>query len=318
MRFLWRENVKSAGLFLAISSSVFISIEILVIDYLYRHNPSIGFFDLIIWAGIGNAVLGSVFFLSSRTSRKKLTQAFTEHKQLLIRDSLISVVAVMLYFIGIELIGSGSTSIFLRASLVFSVLFSVMLLKERVTKKELVLITLIITGFLIYQEEFAIDSLIGMLTILGATFLYALIAYLMKRENNGHNTLQYAYLRSVSILILNALLFMSFLHMFVEVHFIGWTNILILTFGVFCGGILARATAMASLSQIELHTFTIVRNSDMLFVIVGSYILFSDMYTPIKLFGVAVVMCAIALYALENRGKKKMKHHVPHPHHGGV
>jgi len=237
IKFNKKINDEKLGLFLAISSSIFISIEILVIDYLYRFNPSINFFEMLFWSYSGVILFGSMFFLSSKKSINNVVDTFREYRQLLFKDSIISVIAVSFYYLGISMIGSSSTSIFLRASIIFTILFSLILLKEKLTLKEGGLIVLMIFGFLLYQENYEIASLFGVFVVLTSTFLYSLINYFIKKKNNNHNSFYYSYLRQILILGFSSIIFILFLRYRFELDFIGWKDFEILTLGSFCGGI---------------------------------------------------------------------------------
>lgn len=307
MNLLKKLNNENLGIIIAIASSLFISIEILVIDYLYKNNPNINFFEMLVWSYFGVVLFGSLIFLRSKKSLLEAKKTFKSHNKLLIKDSLISVIAVSFYFLGIAIIGSASTSILVRSSIVFSILLGVLLLKEKISKRETFLISLMILGFLIYQEDYTFNSILGVFMILFSTFLYSLISYYIKKENNGGNSFYYAYLRQIIILIFSILLFIIILHQFLELNFIGFNNFLILTLGSFFGGILSRATTMIALNKIDLTKFSILRNLDIFFTMIGTYLIFFETYSYIKILGVVLVFISIIIYALGEKNNFKVK-----------
>lgn len=302
-------NNEKIGLIFAILSSLFVSIEILIIDFLYQNNPQINFFEMLFWSYFGVIMFGSLIFLSSKKSFIKVKKTFQIHKKLLIKDSFLSIIAVSFYFLGINLVGSSTSSLFSRASIIFSIMLSVIILKEKVSIKEFFLILLMIIGFLFYQNNYSFNSIFGIIIVLCSTFSYSLISYFIKKENNDANSLDYSYLRQIFVLILNILLYVFIYRFYLDLHFIGWTNFLLLTFGSFFGSILSRTTSMIAIDKIELHKYAVVKNLDVFFVIIGSYLLFGQTYSYLRLFGVGLVFISILIYAFGKRIKKSNFHH---------
>ena len=246
-----KNNNKNLGVLLALSSSLFIAVEIIVVDYLYRVNPNIGALNMLFWSYLGVAISCSLIVPFLEKPIWHISTTIVQHKKLLIKDSILTVFAAFLFFLGIDLVGSGSVAVFSRASVIFSIILGVILLKEQLSLKKIFLIILMIIGFLLYQEDFEVVSLLGVLTILTSTFLYSLINYFIKKESRDNYLFYYSYLRQV--LVLSLISFFLLFGFYPNLNFIGVSNFIILSLGCIFGGVLSYTTGMMAVTKIELQ-----------------------------------------------------------------
>lgn len=294
---------KNLWILLAILSWLFVAVELLIIDFIYKTHSSITFVELMFWSYIWVVFWSSVFFFRSKKSINKIRSTIVFHKKLLVYDALLSIMWVGFFYLWIYISWSDGSVVFGKSNLLFSLIIWLIFLKESVSTRECLYAILMLVWFILFQENSDIGWWAWPLVICISSLCYVIISYLIKKEGDINTPLHYTYLRQIWILVFISIIFILFLSNFYTISFIWWENIVLLIFWGISGSILARSCTILSLKRIKLYQYTILHNADMLLVFLWTLIFLDASYDALQILGMLCVFWAIILSSIRKKSR---------------
>lgn len=253
---------------------------------------------LVLWF-IWGTIIFSFFFLFSRSLKKIFGELKKNAKKMTI-FGIISAIGIVSWTYGILYGNPTSVAFIFRLEAIFTIIFGLVLLKEKVSNFEWVGIFLAIVGafIMVYKGGIVLDK--GTISILVAAFSSALSIFLVKVYVKGMSAYSITYARTVS-----ALLFISAYALALgKLQFTLQLNVLGLTLlAAFVGAFLGMFLLYKSLSFYGLSKVTAVKSTEPFFVATFSLIFLLTVPGINEIIGGTLIVGGVILLSLAGRNK---------------
>jgi len=245
----------------------------------------------------------SVFFLIAMTTTKGLkTFKIPRHWiPLTILMGVFEVVATFLFFYTIRLMNPAVASFYGNISIVMTVLLGIIFLKEHFTVLEALGGLILGIGVVLMTYKSGKMVFIGFLLILLLSLLFSINTILLKVSLRDVHPLAFSSYRTFLLFITTAVIFMlqshpplPDLHTFIEI-----------AIGAFLGPFLGVLLLFTGLQYLEASKASLVRATNPLMVLLGSYLWLRQIPTSAQVIGGFITLTGIELLLW---GKFKIEH----------
>lgn len=278
--------MKDRGLLFALISAVLIATSLIWSRLILEStNPETG---ALIYFGSG-ALLSLALLFATKQIRK--LYVFMKYRKILAAFGILHGISALLFFYSVSVIGPSLTGFLLKLETLLSVVFGIILLKERLTKYEAVgaLLAIIGTFMIVYRLDIAI-VLGAVYAIMLATFVAVtnLISkkYIKQIEPDAMNTFRLIF---ISIILLPYALLTNSLQLPEGIVF---TYSIV---GAFVSAVIGITFFYKALQKASLSKVMIVRTLEPLFVVVYAFLVFSDVPGMVQLAGGALIIAGTVM-----------------------
>ena len=281
-----RLDMKDRGLLFAFISAVLIATSLIWSRLILGStNPETG---ALIYFGTG--ALLSVIFLFVTGDIKKL-KIFVRYKNIIIIFGIIHGISALLFFYSVSVIGPSLTGFLLKLETLLSVIFGVLLLKERLTKFETAGAAVAILGAFLIFFRFDMTLAIG-----------AIYAVMLATFVGITNLISKKYIKQIEPMAMNA-----FRMIFIVVTLLPYalltgslqipnSNVLLYsTVGAFISAVIGITFFYKALQRASLSKVMIVRTLEPLFVVIYAFFVFSELLGIMQLAGGALIVVGTSL-----------------------
>ena len=251
-------------------------------------------------------LFGSVYFLASMVTRSEM-KAFTIPRRwlpLTILMGIFEVTATFLFFYTIRLMNPAVASFYGNISIVMTVLLGIIFLKEHFTTLEAIGGLILGLGVVLMTYKSGKTVFIGFLLILFLSLLFSINTILIKVSLKDIHPIAFSAYRT----------FLLFLTTTVIVLFQGrlslpnLTTLLEIAIGAFLGPFLGVLLLFTGLQYLEASKASLVRATNPLMVLIGSYLWLKQVPTTAQMIGGFITLGGIELLLW---GKFKIEHKQP-------
>ncbi len=277
---------KLKGILLTIASAGMVSVTFIASKQALKELTPLAFTP--IWFGI--ASLWGLGFHFARSNRAPLA-ALRPHLKPLMLIGLASSAANYFFFSAIKIGDPTIVSFFSRSETIFSLLWGVLLLKERLTRWQWLgaAIAVVGAGLMTYRGG-TIIFLVLMMALVG-NFFNSLTSLIAKKnvKNVPPNVLGVA--RTIGLTVIMGTLALATGALTVP----GTTTLLWMIGGSFFGPFLSFVLYYNGLKWIDMSQASIIRATQPLFVAIYSLALFGSFISPLQLAGGLIILAGVVL-----------------------
>jgi len=246
---------------------------------------------------------GSVFFLIAMTTTKGLKTFKIPRRwiPLTILMGVFEVIATFLFFYTIRLMNPAVASFYENISIVMTVLLGIIFLKEHFTALEALGGLILGIGVVLMTYKSGKTVFIGFLLILLLSLLFSINTILLKVSLRDVHPIAFSSYRTFLLFATTAVIFMlQSHHPLPDLH--TFTEIAI---GAFLGPFLGVLLLFSGLQYLEASKASLVRATNPLMVLIGSYLWLRQIPTSAQVIGGLITLTGIELLLW---GKFKIEH----------
>lgn len=236
------------------------------VKYLNLPPTTITFFRV----AVPTIILG-IFFLI------KGTRLFHSKNKLILIASSLNAIRMFFYFVGFTFTSIGNAVIILYTWPIFATILSVLFLKERITKKNVVLLITAFLGIvLIYLNKeisFANEDFLGMSSMLLSAIIYSSTVVIFKKESNNYSRFETVFYQN----LIGSIIFLPFI--FLNQPFPTLSQISVATIYAILIGVIGFGLFFSALKQINASTASLLAYVEVISGIVLGIILFNEVLT---------------------------------------
>jgi len=236
------------------------------IKYLNLSPTSIAFFR----AAIPTIVLGIYFIV------KKQNIFHINFKYMLFASSL-NALRIYLYYVGFTLTSIGNAVIILYTWPIFVTILSIIFLKERLSKRSIILLSLAFLGIIItyINKEISFDDkdFIGMTSVLISSAIYAITVIIYKKGSNKYSKLEIVFFQNV----IGAIIFLPFI--ITAKPYPTLVQISVASIYAILIGLVAFGLFFSGLQKLKVSTASIITYIEVVSAIIFSIIIYQEIPT---------------------------------------
>lgn len=218
----------------------------------------------------------------------KKTKLFTGNFKLMLLASLFNAIRLFLYIFAFLHTSISNAIIILFTWPIFATIFSIVLLKEKISKRTALLIILAFIGIIVMyankEINFSNDDFIGAMAMLGSAIFFALSIVTFKKESNNYSELETTFYQNV----VGAIIFLPFI--FINQPF---PNPLHFSLGILYGflfGIIAFTLFFYALKRLKLSHYSLFSYWEVPASIIFGFIFFKEIITINMIIGGALII----------------------------
>lgn len=255
-----------------------------------------------IYAALFSSIFAAMFcFIYSKITNNKIN---------LIKNKFIWIVGltnatgIVFLYISLDLLSPVIVGFIGRFYIIFAILLSVILLKEKFSNKDKILIILAIIGtFLFVEKDTNGMHFLGILIALCYTFLFAFTNTMVKItiKNSDSNSILF-YNNLISVIFIS--LFIFFTGRLEEFSF-NYNGITLVLVSAFFSGFLGLLLFYEGLKHIEFSTANLIRSSGPIIVAAYSWWFFPVTLSLLNILGAILLLCSILLISTKPKIKNK-------------
>lgn len=253
--------------------------------------PEISGVEMVFWSYLGATVFLAPFFVFSNTLRNNIIEDFTKNSPWLIAGiGMLTGVGMVFIAIVLERSTAEMISIFMNSEILFTILLGIFWLKEKFSPLQYLGSAVAIIGFLLvsnYSNE--IDS-VSITLVIAAQVVYAIQNVLIKKYSTSLNPFSLAFTRMFFMLLATIPFFIIY-----DGGYIPYPAFFILVILVLLATFLSRAILYKGFQYIEVSKASVWYLWETVFVIIGSYIFFAPITTPLKIAGIICILIGVYL-----------------------
>ncbi|MEA2065169.1 MAG: DMT family transporter [Patescibacteria group bacterium] len=251
------------------------------VKYLNLPPTTIAFFRL----AVPTLILGA-FFLFKRT------KLFHSKNKLILLASSLNAIRMFFYFVGFTFTSIGNAVIILYTWPIFATILSALFLKEKISKKNIVLLFITFFGIvLIYLNKeisFANKDFIGMSSMLLSAIIYSSTVVIFKKESNNYSKFETIFYQN----LVGAIVFLPFI--FINYPFPTIFQISVASIYAILIGLVGFGLFFSALKQIKASTASFLSYVEVISAILFGIILFNEVLTwNIVVGGLLIISSAI-------------------------
>ncbi len=246
------------------------------------------------------AVPTVILFLFFVVQKIKL---FHGNNKLILVASVLNAGRVYLYTVGFTFASIGNAIIVLYTWPIFTTIFGILFLKERVSKRTFFLLFTALVGttlvyfntYIYFNKEFSFsDNFIGMTAMLFSAIIYALTVIIFKKESKKYSEYETIFYQNV----LGSILFIPFL--FINQPFPTLPQVSIgIVYGALIG-LIGFIFFFSALKKIKVSTVSLLSYSEVISAILLAIIFFHETLTWNVMIGGSLIIIATTLIKKEN------------------
>ncbi len=248
----------------------------------------IGVFETVFFRGLFTMVIVLVIILFSRIS------IWGKNKKLLILRGVFGFLGLICYVFGIYYLKLANAVLLNRSSPIFVVIFSAILLKEKITKKQLLALFLAFFGVInIIKPGIEINFIAGIVGLISA--LFSGLAYIVVKKLSYYNspyTIVF-YFTLVTTLMTSPILPLNFV--------IPTKNLLLVLMVIGISSTLAQVLMTYSYKKGDAGKVSIVSYTSVLFSAIWGYVFFKEMEDTQSIIGGILIILSCILLSQKNK-----------------
>ncbi len=222
---------------------------------------------------------------------------YGKNRKLLVLRGILGLLGLLCYVFGINYLKLANAVLLNRSSPIFVVIFSSILLKEKITKKQLIALIMAFIGVInIIKPELKIDLLAGFIGLLSA--LFSGIAYILVKKLSYYNspfTIVF-YFTLVTTTITGPLL---------PINFVApTTSIILILFIVGISSALAQILMTYSYKEGDAGKVSIVSYTSVLFSALWGYLFFKEIQDIRSIIGGILIIISCIILSSKNKEKE--------------
>ncbi len=227
--------------------------------------------------------------------RKELGQ-FRKYGVIFLLTSAFTSVGAVLWVNSLWIIGPALTSFLMKSQTLFSLLFGIIFLRERINRGEAAGMTLTIAGGVVVAYHKDSYLLLGVAAVLVSALCYSMVAFWVRKlaAKKQLNMLTVATLRTfgVSVILLSYLLITG------TIEIPTFREILLMGAGGTCGAYIAKSCQFYSIKLLDLSRSTAVMPLESLFVVLLSLAFFNSVPSTVKLLGGVCILAGVVFLVI--------------------
>jgi drug/metabolite transporter (DMT)-like permease len=215
-------------------------------------------------------------------------------------------VGIILLFISLDLLSPITVGFIGRFYIVFAIMLSALILKEKFNNRDKLLICLAIVGtFLFVEKDTTGMSLIGALIALGYTFLFALTNTLVKKTIHSSDSNSILFYNNIisTIFILGFILISGQISQFS----FNFNGILLIIMSSFLSGFLGLLLFYEGLKYIDFSVANLIRTCGPIFVAFYSWWFFPIELTITNILGAILLLSSVIVMSIKPKASGKIK-----------
>lgn len=238
----------------------------------------------------GAAVVG--FFVSALAPAQRAEfRDFRKYRLIFLLTSVFTAVGAVLWVASLWIIGPALTSFLMKAQTLFSLLFGIVFLREKINRGEAAGMALTIAGGCAVAYHKDSYQLLGVAAVLTSALCYSVVAFCVRKElmRRKLNMLTVATLRIFGV---SAILFLYLLASG-TVEMPSPRDIVLMGIGGTCGAYIAKSCQFYAIKLLDLSRSTAVMPLESLFVVLMSLAVFGTVPPAIKLLGGVCILAGV-------------------------
>lgn len=241
-------------------------------------------------------------FLYLKVRHEKIT--LHENKKILL-PGIINGIAIVAYYISIDILNPITNGFVGRTSVIFAIILSVVILKEKLFRTEIILMIITFIGLLlfIYKPQIEFRNILGILLCLLYSFLFSLSNLLVKMKvgKNPPEILLF-YNNSCSLIIF--LLFIIFKINSVK-FILSVPGLLLSILAAFSGNFLSLFLYYKALKHMDYSKANIYRSFSPFFLVMISIPFFGLNLILVNIIGSLIMICSLVALSLFGYQQKR-------------
>ena len=226
----------------------------------------------------GSVYLGVITGIQGKGGKSDRSPAFWKFEKYLFFQSLVSFVAVWLFWTGTRRLDPTVAAFLSRTELILTIFFAIVILKERLRPSDISALLLVLLGLILIKFPFSFDghqepepvSGLGFCLILMSSLCFALCELIAKVAAPKYHPIDFAFRRSMLLTLFFGL---SLLVIEREI-LVPPTKILFwIALAAVCGPVMGRSFYMAALRHLKLSSAAIVLQTQPIFVAIFAFLL---------------------------------------------
>lgn len=222
----------------------------------------------------------------------KKVNLFVGNNKVILLASLLNAIRMFLYFVGFIFASIGIAALLHYTWPIFAVIFSIILLKEKVTKKTIFLLVIAFVGilFIFSTKDFSFkeNAVIGMIAMILSSILNALATVLFKKDIEKYSRSELVFYQN----LVGAFLFLPFvfINVFPNTHQLSITFLYVLLIGV-----IGYWLFFSALKKVKASTASVLVYVELIGSIILGIIIFNEKLTFNMIIGGLMIIIASIL-----------------------
>lgn len=259
-----------------------------VMNMIIRHVHHFPVLQLVFFRSVGSSLLGCFFIYRANIS------FLGTHRKLLLLRSFFGVTSMSLFYTAIQMMPVGTAVSLRYLSPVFATIFAIFLLREKVKPIQWLFFICAFIGVSLIKGFDPRISFLGLVVIMGAAVLSALV----------YTTIRMIGQRENHLVIVNYFMVISTLVGAVGCLFkwdspVGIEWVYLCSLGIL--GFLAQIWMTKSLQAAETNLITPVKYSEAIFTVLGGWLVFGEGQNILALAGILLVICSLVANVIVKR-----------------
>jgi drug/metabolite transporter (DMT)-like permease len=291
------------GYLLISIATVFFALEYIALKYIFVRIPSVTPEMASFWGLLGAGIIASPFFLRSRHSRHKIARTIRQDGKILLLVSFLTSFGAFFWFISLARTNLGPLSLLVKSSILFSILWGFIFLKERLSFIESSGVLLAILGMILISSLKEGINLISVAYILSSSFLFSMQSFFIRKFSPNIQGKEFAYLRTLLMSFFLGLVFFFQ----GQVTMLPVKHLLFLSLAVSFGVLAGRAfffDAHKFLEISKLNTFLFLEPAILL---IAGVLLFNEIFSWRKITGALTIFLGLYLILKKKALPEKIK-----------
>ena len=246
--------------------------------YLTSKFTTIKFWDttdsinMAFWWFLWAFLISTPFFIAKKKSREKITLVANENIFVIIGISFITAIAIWLYWYVLWLADVWTIALLSQSNVMFSLLLSLIFLWERINRKEMSYLLIVLVWFIMLSINDAELSLAAFWIILLVRFLYAVQSFIVKRYWKNIDWFVFWYLRTGLIVFF----FWIYGFVFDKISFISLELCFFASIAIIFGSIFSKSCFFHAHKYLEVWRLNIFMLFQAVVTLIGSVIFFQE------------------------------------------
>lgn len=268
-------------------------------DYIFRTHPDVGADELLFWSLGGAVLLSAPYFLGLRQNRRVIQDILTNHKVFLYKIILASFAGALLYSFALKLSSSGITNLLGKSGLIFTVLLGVILLKEKLSTREIIVIFFLVVGLATISGIDGEVSLLATSIILLSAFCYALFSFFLRQQKAPIDIPALTYIRASAVFILTGVMLL----ISGKLRIVPLDVLVLGAISEVFGIILWALLYIQAHRYLPISKLNIVSSMDMVVVPLAAFFVFGDTLSAQKILGAIIILTSVLYFLRLQRVK---------------
>lgn len=275
-----------------------------LIKYSYILTPELTSIDFMLWGFGGTAIVSSLVILNLQKYRSEVKKQILNNYKLHLFLASISTFACYLFFEVVQNVDIGLLSVLTKSDVLLSILFGVIFLKEKISPKNCLLITIVVIGFLLLSTLKGEITYYYLALIIISRLCYAIQSLFVKKYAGSLNTIAFTYIRSTLIAIMSGIICIAFF----DVQYFSIYPLFIMIISQVFGILIYRIFYFEAHKYMHIGFIPLFLLLVPIFILIISNIFFNESLSIQKIIGVSCVILGLFfIYWNSSKAKQTSK-----------